>query len=42
MRRTLALLLLLTTLAATGCPCRCAGSGDSAGTTRSGAEDRPT
>ena len=32
----------LTTLAATGCPCRSAGSGGSGGAARSGAEDRPT
>ncbi len=37
----LAALLVLTTLLATGCPCRCGGSGDSAGTTRVGT-DRPS
>lgn len=41
MKRTLALLLTLAALCATGCPCRCAGRGDSAGTSIAGT-DRPS
>lgn len=40
-RRTLVALLVFTCLLATGCPCRCAGRGDSAGTSIVGA-DRPS
>lgn len=41
MRRTLLALLSLALLCAAGCPCRCGGGGDSAGTTIAGT-DRPT
>jgi hypothetical protein len=40
-RRAALLVLAVTTLLATGCPCRCGGSGDSTGTTRVGT-DRPS
>lgn len=40
-RPRLVALLFLTTLLGTGCPCRCAGRGDSAGTSIAGA-DRPS